>query len=130
MSDLVLFGRVRRPTLGIKALPINPELAGEMGLAADNGLLVMQVTPGSSADKAGVHGGSQRAYLGNMPIMVGGDLITTIDGQPVADLQELAHIMNNHKAGDAIKLELWRGKKRMELHVVLEDAHGGGTQRL
>jgi S1-C subfamily serine protease len=130
MSDLVQFGRVRRPTLGIKALPINPELAGEMGLAADNGLLVMQVTPGSSADKAGVHGGSQRAYLGNMPIMVGGDLITTIDGQPVADLQELAHIMNNHKAGDAIKLELWRGKKRMELHVVLEDAHGGGTQRL
>ena len=61
----------------------HPELADEIGLPADYGLLIMQVNPGGSADLAGLRGGNQRAYLGNSLIMLGGDLIVAIDGEKV-----------------------------------------------
>ena len=81
LNDLMTLGRVRRPALGVRTIPITPELADQMGLPADSGLLIVQVVPGGAADRAGLHGGTERAYLGNIPIMVGGDLIVAIDGQ-------------------------------------------------
>jgi S1-C subfamily serine protease len=122
LNDLVTQGRVRRPTLGIVPLPIGPELASQMGLAADSGLLIIQVAPGSAADKAGLHAGTERAYLGNMPILLGGDLIVSVDGQAVQDEQDLAHVMQNHHAGDTITVAVYRGKKRLEIKVVLGEA--------
>ena len=83
INDLLTLGRVRRPALGVRTIPIDPELADQMGLAADYGLLIVQVVPGGAADNAGLRGGTERAYLGNIPIMVGGDLIVAIDGQNV-----------------------------------------------
>src|SRR5207302_5708170 len=47
LDDLVNVGRVRRPTLGVFTLPIGPELADQLGLAADSGLLIVQIAPGS-----------------------------------------------------------------------------------
>jgi S1-C subfamily serine protease len=122
LNDLVTLGSVRRPTLGIVPLPIGPELAQQMGLAADSGLLIVQVTPGSAADKAGLHAGTERAYIGNVPITLGGDLIVSVDGQPVQDQQDLAHVMQNHHSGDSVTLAVYRGKKRMEVKVVLGEA--------
>jgi len=93
-----------------------------MGLAADSGLLVVQVVPGGAADRAGLHGGSERAYLGNIPIMVGGDLIVAIDGQDVRDQQDLSQVMNNHRAGDTVRLTIYRDKKKMDVSVILGEA--------
>jgi S1-C subfamily serine protease len=124
LNDLVALGRVRRPSLGIRGLPIGPELAAEMGLPSDFGVLIMQVTPGSAADKAGLKGGSERAYLGNTPILVGGDLIVAIDGQEIEDLQDLSRVMNNHRAGDTVAVTVFRGKKKMDLKVTLGEARG------
>jgi S1-C subfamily serine protease len=93
-----------------------------MGLAADNGLLVVQVVPGGAADRAGLKGGTERAYLGNLPIMVGGDLIVAIDGQDVQDQQDLSQVMNSHRAGDTVRLTIYRGKKKMDVSVVLGEA--------
>jgi len=129
LNDLVQFGRVRRPALGIKPLPIGPELAEELGLSADYGVLIMQVVPGSAADHAGLKGGNERAYLGNTPIMTGGDLIVAIDGQEVSDLQDYAHAMNSHRAGDSVTVTVWRGKKKIEVKVTLEEARGGNVTR-
>lgn len=125
LNDLVQYGRVRRPSFGIYPLPIGPELAQELGLAADYGVLIMQVVPGGAADEAGLRGGNQRAYLGNTPIQIGGDLIVAINGEPVEDTQDLAHVMNNHKAGDTIVVTAWRGKRKMEFKVVLQEAASG-----
>ncbi len=122
LNDLVTLGRVRRPALGVRTIPITPELAEQMGLAADNGLLVVQVVPGGAADRAGLKGGTERAYLGNIPIMVGGDLIVAIDGQDVQDQQDLSQVMNNHRAGDTVRLTMYRGKKKMDVSVVLGEA--------
>jgi len=122
LNDLVTLGRVRRPALGVRTIPIGPELAQGIGLAADYGLLIVQVVQGSAADRAGLRGGSERAYLGNMPIMLGGDLIVAIDGQDVQDQQELSQIMNNHRAGDTVKVTIYRGKKKIDVNVVLGEA--------
>jgi len=122
VNDLVTLGRVRRPALGIRTIPIDPEVANELGLAADYGLLIVQAVPGGSADRAGLRGGSERAYLGNTPIMIGGDLIVAIDGEKVESQQILAQIMNKHRAGDTVKVTIFRGKKQLEVPVVLGEA--------
>jgi S1-C subfamily serine protease len=122
LNDLVTLGRVRRPALGVRTLPISPGLAQEIGLAADYGLLIVQVVPGGSADRAGLRGGTERAYLGNTPIMLGGDLIVAIDGQDIQDQTDLGQVMNNHRAGDTVRVTIYRGKKRLDVNIVLGEA--------
>jgi S1-C subfamily serine protease len=122
LNDLVTLGRVRRPALGVRTIPVGPELADQMGLAADFGLLIVQVTPGGAADRAGLRGGSERAFLGNTPIMLGGDLIVAIDGQTIENQQDLSQAMNNHRAGDTVKITVYRGKKKMDASVLLGEA--------
>jgi S1-C subfamily serine protease len=122
LNDLVSIGRVRRPALGIRTLPIGPELAQQLGLPADYGLLIIQIVPGSAAAKAGLHGGNERALLGNTPIMIGGDLIVAIDGQRVEDQQDLAQVMNSHRAGDNVTVTIFRGKQKLDVKVTLGEA--------
>jgi len=66
-----------------------------------------------------LRGGSERAYMGNIPIMLGGDLIVAIDGQKIEDQQDLSRLMNSHRAGDSVKLTFYRGKKKMDVTVTL-----------
>src|SRR5271157_1389616 len=122
LNDLVTLGRVRRPALGVRTIPIGPDLADELGLPVDYGLMIIQVTPGGSADLAGLRGGNERAYLGNTPITLGGDLIVAIDDQQVQDEQDLAQMMNNHRAGDTVKVTIYRNKKKMDVSVALGEA--------
>jgi S1-C subfamily serine protease len=122
LNDLMTLGRVRRPALGVRSIAISAELAEEMSLPVDYGLLIIQVTPGGSADSAGLHAGTERAYLGNTPIMLGGDLIVAIDDQKVQDEDDLAQMMNNHRAGDTVKITIYRNKKKMEVSVALGEA--------
>jgi len=122
LNDLMTLGRVRRPALGVRTVPISPELADEMGLPVDYGLLIIGVVPGGSADEAGLRAGTERAYLGNIPIMIGGDLIIAIDDQKVEDQQDLTQMMNNHRAGDTVKVTIYRGKKKLDVNVSLGEA--------
>ena len=122
LNDLMTVGRVRRPALGVSTIPISPELADQMGLPADYGLLIVRVIPGGAADRAGLRAGTERAYLGNSPIMLGGDLIVAIDGEKVEDEQGLAEMMNNHRAGDTVRVTFFRNKRRMEVNVALGEA--------
>jgi S1-C subfamily serine protease len=122
LNDLVTLGRVRRPALGVRTIPINSDLADQMGLAADYGLLIVQVVAGGAADRAGLKGGNERAFLGNVPIMIGGDLIIAIDGEKIEDQQDLAQNMNKHRAGDVVRVTIFRAKKKMDVQVTLGEA--------
>jgi S1-C subfamily serine protease len=124
LNDLVTLGRVRRPALGVRTIPISPELGDQMGVAADYGLLIVQVVPGGAAERAGLRGGTERAYIGNIPIMLGGDLIVGIDGQKVEDQQDLSRAMNSRRAGDAVKVTIYRGRKKIDVNVTLGEARG------
>ena len=122
LNDLVTLGRVRRPALGVRTIPIDPDLASEMGLAADYGLLIVQAVQRGAAHRAGLRGGSERAYLGNTPIMVGGDLIVAIDRDKIESQQDLTQVMNKHRAGDTVNVSIYRGKKKMDVSVILAEA--------
>jgi S1-C subfamily serine protease len=124
LDDLVHLGRVRRPEMGVRTIPIGPELANQLGLAADSGLLIVEVLSGSAADRAGLKAGTERAYLGNLPILIGGDLLVAIEGQAIQDQQDLSHMMQNHRSGDTVTVTVYRGKKQMDIKVVLGEAKG------
>ena len=122
LSDLTRYGQVRRPSLGIVSYPIGPDLAEQMGLNADSGVLIQKVIPGGAADRAGLRGGTEQAYVGNQPIMLGGDLIIAIDGQQVTDPQDISSIMDRHQAGDTVTVTILRGRRQMNVKVTLGEA--------
>jgi S1-C subfamily serine protease len=71
-----------------------------------------------------LHGGRERAYLGNTEIFLGGDLIVGLDDQPVTSPQDLAEIMNRHEVGDSVVVTFLRGQRRLTAKVILGDAAG------
>ena len=127
LADLTRYGRVKRPSLGIISYGIGPDLASQMGLAVDSGVLIQKVVPGGAAERAGLKGGTQQAYVGNMPIMLGGDLIVAVDGQEVNDPQDINALMDKHQAGDTISVTIYRGKRQMTLKLMLGEAHDQNT---
>jgi len=122
LADLLKYGRVKRPSLGIVSFAIGPDLASQMGLAADSGVLIQRVLPGGAAERAGLRGGNEQAYLGNTPIMLGGDLIVAIDGQQVEDPQDINAIMEKHQAGDTVSVTIVRAQHRMTIKLILGEA--------
>jgi S1-C subfamily serine protease len=128
LNDLVTLGRVRRPSLGVVNLPISPEFAQQAGLPSEYGLLIQRVLPNGSADKAGLRGGAKAAYLGNMRIVLGGDLIVGLNGQKISSLRDLAGMLNNHKAGETVTLTVYRGQQKMDVKVTLQEAQRSPNQ--
>jgi S1-C subfamily serine protease len=122
LDDYAKYGRVRRPSLDVQTLAIGPDIAEQIGLPADYGILIERVLPGGAAEKAGLKGGTQRAYQGNTPVMLGGDLIVGMDGQDITTPQDLSAAMNSHRAGDEVTLIVFRGQKKMSIKVRLGDA--------
>jgi S1-C subfamily serine protease len=122
LADLMRYGKVKRPSLGIVSYAIGPDLAQQMGLAADQGILIQKVIPGGAAERAGLHGGNQQAYVGYTPILLGGDLIVAIDGHQVSDPQEINAIMEKHQAGDTVSVTFYRGHKEITLKLIAGEA--------
>src|SRR6204780_136028 len=122
LSDFTKFGRVRRPSLGIASLAIGPDLAEQIGLPADYGVLVQKVIPGGAAEHAGLRGGNQQAYLGNTPIYLGGDLIVAIDEDRVPSPQDISEIMDRHQAGDGVTGTFYPGSRKMTAKLTLGEA--------
>jgi S1-C subfamily serine protease len=127
LADLTRYGRVKRPSLGIVSYGIGPDLASQMGLAVDSGVLIQKVIPGGAAEQAGLHGGDQQAYVGNTPIMLGGDLIVAIDGQGVSDPQDINALMDKHQAGDTISVTFYRGRKQITLKLILGESRDSNS---
>jgi S1-C subfamily serine protease len=122
LADLQKYGRVKRPSLGIVSFAIGPDLASQMGLSADEGVLIQKVVPGGAAEQAGLRGGNQQAYVGNTPIMLGGDLIVAVDGQQVTDPQDINALMDKHQAGDTVSVTIFRGRKQITIKLILGEA--------
>ena len=77
---------------------------GVLGEASDGGCLVREIVPASAADAAGLQVG---------------DLITTVDGQPVADIPGIARIIRAHQLGDTVSVEYLREGTAHRADVVL-----------
>ena len=123
LSDLARYGQVKRPSLGVSTFAIGPDLAEQMGLPADYGLLIQKVIPGGAAERAGLRGGREQAYVGNTAILLGGDLIVAINGQQVADQQDVSIIMDKLHAGDVVSVTIVRDRRQMTFKLQLSEAH-------
>jgi len=127
LGDLTRYGRVKRPSLGIVSFAIGPDLASQMGLAAEQGVLIQKVISGGAAERAGLRGGNEQAYVGNTPIMLGGDLIVAIDGQQVTGPEDISALMNKHQAGDTISITIYRGRRQITVKLILGEARDQNT---
>jgi serine protease Do len=104
--------------LGILGVDMAPAIAQEMNLPQDQqGVLVQQVEPGSLAEKAGLQAGTQSVTIDGQDIMVGGDIITGINGQQVSTIQELKAALSQLPADHPITLTVLRDGKETQLDV-------------
>jgi len=122
LDDFAKYGHARRPSLDIVTIPLGPEDSEQLGLPAVPGILVEKALPGGAAERAGLHGGTQRVYAGNTPVMIGGDLIVGFDGEEIATPQDLAAALNTHHPGDVVTLTVYRGQRQINIKVTLSDA--------
>jgi S1-C subfamily serine protease len=111
VPQVIQHGRVVRPQLGIAA-------GNEFALrrAGIQGILVMSVTPGSPAQRAGLRG-TYRAEDGTLVL---GDIIQGLDGREVASIDDLYAALERHKPGDVVKVRVLRDGRTSEVEVALE----------
>jgi S1-C subfamily serine protease len=113
VPQLIATGRYAPPGLGIETDPQIDALAARQGL---EGVLVLRVRPGSGADRAGL----RPAQLLRDGRLVPGDVITGIDGRPVAGTDELTAVLETRAAGDRVTLAFLRDGAPMSAEVTLD----------
>jgi serine protease Do len=106
MKSLIESGTVRRGALGVSIQPLTPEHADYHAYTGSGGAVVSQVYPNSAAAKAGVQAG---------------DIITSIDGRPIADTPMLMNTVASKLPGDSVHVELFRKGKSQQVTVTLGD---------
>ena len=114
--------RYGRPSLGVETVYVQRDLASELNLPEEGGLLIQSIVPGSAAAAAGLRGPRRAVAIGNFELGIGGDLIMAIDGQKLDGRDTLTRAMNRKRPGDRIKLTIFRGGKQMDLSVTLGEA--------
>ena len=82
-------------------------------------MLVASVRPGTGAAKAGLKAAPNEVTVEGESWPAGGDLIVSVDGQPVPTIERLIDVIASKAPGDKIDLEVIRGTKRMHLAVKL-----------
>lgn len=115
-------GRVRYPYLGLGGGISVARLAGQLDLPVKQGVLVQRVLSGGPSAKAGLRGGTDEQIVAGVPILVGGDIITEFNGQPVNDYDDLiATLIKTSNVGDTITLTIWRDGQQSSLEVTLAE---------
>ena len=115
VPDLIRYGRVQRPTLGVE---LAPETWGQrLGI---EGAVIYRVDRGTGAEKAGLQG-IRRAAFGRVEL---GDVILTVDGQPVTSSGGLLVALEGKKAGQTVRVGVLRGDRKMEVPVQAPRADG------
>ena len=106
--------------LGILGLDLTPSIATAMNLPEDTqGVLIEQIEQGSPADAAGLQGSYKPQTIENQQILIGGDIITAIDKQPVTNMADLKAALGKMTPGQDVTLTILRDGKQQKLDVTL-----------
>jgi S1-C subfamily serine protease len=111
----------KRPKLGVSVVPISGDYADALKLPTEGGLLIQEVDAGSAAARAGLRGGKQEVQIGNAQLLVGGDLIMSIDGQPVNRDDAISRALARKRTGDTLDLTVFRNGRTTNVRVKLGD---------
>jgi len=106
MDQLIKFGSVKRGLLGVSIAPVTPDIAQALGLPAAGGALVTQVVKASAADRAGLRAG---------------DVVTTVNGQPVKSNTELRNAIGLLRVGDRVEIGLLRDGQARKLTAMIAE---------
>jgi serine protease Do len=109
MDDLLKFGAVQRGLLGIQIRDIDPDFAEENKLSRNDGVYVIEPTPGGGAEEAGIKKG---------------DIVIKVDGRSVQTVSQLQQNVAVHRPGDKVKVTVLREGKEKEMAVTLKNAKG------
>jgi S1-C subfamily serine protease len=118
-GQLIKDGKVEHAYLGIEMATINSDLADNFRVPVDKGVLIQRVRPGSPAAEAGLKGGTTQVVLAGVSYMLGGDVITKADGQPMETSDALASVVTSKQPGDSLELEVHRGQETLNVTVQL-----------
>ncbi len=122
VPDLIDKGAYEYPYLGITSDRnfTVAELVQPLGLAVDHGVLVAEVQPDTAASEAGLRGGDREVEVMGMSVVVGGDIITAIDGEELRTFDDLvAYLVSDTEVGQDITLTIVREGKQMEVSATL-----------
>jgi S1-C subfamily serine protease len=125
-SQLIEQGRVQHAFLGVGVQPVDSEIARMFNLPVKRGLLVVRVYEGSGADKTGVRAGTDEVVVAGESYRLGGDIIVTVDGQPVNAPEDLREAISAKKPGDKVTIEAYRGDELRSFDVRLGRQPSGG----
>ena len=113
LGHLMKRGRIIRPWVGFHGRLVDDDLAGLLRIPLSPGLLVEVVEPGSPAQKKGIAGGSLDMSIRGQSLILGGDIIKSINGVALTDQRSLNRAMQGLTVGMQIRLQVWRdGKER------------------
>jgi len=126
VPDLIRYGAVRRGWIEAELVQIFPALLDYMKergspLPVEKGLLVSVATRGGNADRAGIRGGATTVRYYQSRFNVGGDIIVSVDGLAIQNINDLYRALEDNKPGDKVKVEYYRGDRKISTEVVLAD---------
>jgi serine protease Do len=120
VSSLLKNGSYEHPYMGISGITVSPEISNATHLNDTKGILVVDITADSPADKAGIRGGDVLTAVDGQDIRLGGDVIVAVDNQSVRAMEDLLSYLEEQKAvGDNIELSVIRDGKTQHIDMIL-----------
>ncbi|MDX6406560.1 MAG: hypothetical protein QOH70_4015 [Blastocatellia bacterium] len=120
VPQLIRDGVIRRPNLGIAPRDVE-SLGNQVRLPVSSGVLIVSVTPGGAAANAGLRGVVQTEE-GDLEL---GDIIVGVDGEKVANNDDLFRILDKHSLGQTVNVEIFRQGRRTSVAVRLIETPAG-----
>ncbi len=120
LTDLIALGTYVHPWVGISGIDVTLAIAQYITLEQPQGFLIIEVVAGSPADQAGLRGGTDSVVIDGQEVMIGGDVIVGVDGQPVRKLNDLVVYMERNKhPGDLVSLTIIRDGQQQLIDLTL-----------
>ena len=121
VSSIIDSGAYQHPYMGITGVSLSNDLATAMNLdAQQKGVLIIDVSSGTPAEKAGLRGSQSQTTVSGQAVPVGGDVITAVDGQAVQRMEDLtSYLFNNTQVGQTVTLTLLRQGREQTVDVTL-----------
>jgi S1-C subfamily serine protease len=119
VADLIEHGKAEHAFLGIEGKTLEPNISRLFHLPVSSGVLVATVRKNTGAAAAGLKAATNEVTVEGESWPAGGDVIVSLDREPVPTVERLVDLIAAKKPGDKIDLEVVRGSQRVHVTVKL-----------